>query len=294
MNDVAKEHIDEIEFQICGTVLISMTNHGEPRDISIPHIFPDGRTIHCIDPLFCNGEYLEIKIANEITDIMPRAFKEARCQKVVWSSGCKTIPFCCFQKSTIKGIANIEGVETIEQRAFENTRIRHIDWPSKCIEIPGYCFLKSELRTISNIQEVQYICTSAFELSQVREFAWPTKCKTIPERCFWGSWLGLLSGIENVISIGEAALSKCSLTEFEWPSGCFYVPDQCFYGTYKIKSVTNLKHVTHIGNSAFVNLLNLESLDLSEAPIQSIGKDAFAGTDKKSILLPYYMSDECT
>ena len=241
-----------IVFSVEDGVLKKMNNCGRAKSVRIPHILANGVVINNIGGTFCIGEYVSIKISDEIENISESAFEESRVKKVRWSKGCKTIPNGCFYYSNIEEVLDISYVENIGESAFKYSNLKKFHMPPKCQKIPGYCFASSKLETISNLSHVTEVGEGAFECCNIRELVWPGKCRVIPERCF-GECIRLrnISNIEDVEHIGAWAFGNTSkLTRFAWPSGCKTIPDACFSGS-GIKIIENIKNVTRVGNAAF-------------------------------------------
>ena len=234
-------------------------------DVFIPHEFPNGQKITVLGNRFClrcNGVYGTIPIDDRIKNVYPNAFENASVVKVVWPSSCHIIPEKCFFGSNIRGITNIEHVETIETGAFSNSCILEINWPTKCHKIPKYCFSNSDIKKITNIENVTNIEKGAFTLTAIEEFTWPSGCHVIPTDCFLGSSLRTLKNISEVTSIWPGAFQSTKIEHFTVPKG-----------------------VTGIGASAFRECSALKSIDLNDDIIH-IGTAAFASTSIGSVRWP--------
>ena len=178
----------------------------------------------------------------------------------------------------------------VKTEAFAFCYAKKVRWSSGCKKIPALCFRSSRVNEVTNVDHVTSICREAFAASKLKTFRWPTCCKKIPARCFIVSYLSSISNIDHVKSVGAGAFEACYIDKLVWPSHCPVIPRECFRNTVSLRNITNLQNVLSIEERAFFGL-QLENVDLSNAAISTIGANAFNGTDKKEISLPYYLDD---
>lgn len=192
-------------------VLYDMINLKEGNNVIIPSKFPTGEKIDVIGKYVYNQGMSKscgtVTISNEIRTVRKEAFGGLEAKKVVWSSGCREIPYRCFANSSIFEISNIQDVTSIESEAFAATNIESIAWPQNCHEIPMFCFDMSGIKEILNIEEVTKIGASAFSNSSLERISWPPRCPVVPDGCFHNSSLEELPDLSNVFEIGANAFS---------------------------------------------------------------------------------------
>lgn len=244
---------DGINFEVDENgALQRMWNDKKAQKIFIPNEFPDGTVISSIAPRFCYGNYGTVQISSKICTIQERAFKASDVKKVIWPTGCTTIPKNCFEDSEITEILNIDDVLNIEFRAFAYCKIQDITWPTKCTTIPRYCFEQClGLKEIKNTDNVLQIEEGAFKHAGLFDFKWPRKCTEIPQRCFEHSYLENITDIEDVTKIGAWAFAYTCIKSITVPQKVRAIPTETFRYCRSLVEVNLHDEISRIGESAF-------------------------------------------
>lgn len=287
--NLTKVNIGDVEFEIdvYGKRLFKMRNNGDRVSVYIPNIFPTGEEITRLGENFCDGEYSEIIISDEIAEVERGAFRMAKADKVVWSSKCEIIPLFCFSYSQVLQVTNVENVQKIGEQAFTYSKITSFKWPKACDTIPTGCFCGSKLKSISGIDSVKIVQGGAFRSSCIDEFAWPCGCETIPVNCFcFCKKLKKFDIPDTVKSVDAYAFESSGVEDVRWSSSCPEVAYSCFSGS-SIKNLSNTERISSIETFAFANTDLV--LNLSEAIVSDIHNGAFDGVNKSNITLPYYL-----
>lgn len=281
----------EVVFQIYKGILTKMKCINPQKDVTIPHVFPNGEKITTIKSGFCIGKYDTITIEDGITNILGEAFSCAKVKKVHWNKTCKRIPTLCFRFSDIEEIENIDNVENIGSGAFYESDITTFTVPSNCYKIPDSCFANSQLKSIYNTKHLTSIGELAFFKCGLEEFVWPDDCKIIPEACFSRSSLRKITNIQSVEQVDDMAFYQCYIKDIVWPQNCPKIPYKCFSGS-SLENFSGFENITSIGMEAFSDVGRITKLDMSKATIAYIGDMAFWDIDEDKIILPYYMERE--
>lgn len=129
--------------------------------------------------------------------------------------------------------------------------------------IPDCCFMNcwaeeivfSDPSSISDVGDCAFACTE-----YLHSLEWPVSCKSIPANCFDSSAISRLTGIDNVQKISQEAFQNSGLMTLRWPDKCHYIPDACFYSAVKLRSISNIEHVTKIESYAFCKCKSLKAM----------------------------------
>ena len=261
------------------------------KDVYIPSAFSTGERITVIGEeafLDSRGSYKEVTIDNNISTIVPGAFKKASIDTVVWPASCKTIPKYCFYQASIKSVINTENVTVVERGAFEYSSIKTFKWPSLCPVIPPSCFCGTSLESLTNCESVEVIEWAAFSDCKFKKFTVPKSVIKIGNSCF--SRCSSLKKVilhDGITFIGGSAFANTEISEIVWPTECKVIRALCFGGS-SLKRISNLEQVEVIEEFAFADTVYLEEIDLSGSVACSIKKYAFSRCNCKKIIYPYY------
>lgn len=146
----------------------------------------------------------------------------------------------------------------IGEKAFENVKISNIlRLPEQLKYIGDYAFYKSYVNEI-DINNVEHIGNRAFKESKLTKVNWTGKATTS--------------------IIGAEAFAQTLLTNVDFPQYLERIGVGAFANCTNLKSFTihPSSNIVDIGDYAFYHCLNLDSVDLENANVKSIGEGAFA------------------
>lgn len=217
-----------------------------------------------------------------------------KVKKVTINSGVKEIGGYAFRNCSTLDIVNIYGstLTSIGNGSFMNTSIPSVSLPSSLSEIGSEAFSGcTSFKTLTLPSNLGYIDWDAFagctNLSSVTVNSRDLDC--------YGSDV-----FENAGDLTTGGITV------KFGSNCRYIPSYMFSGS-SVNAAPNIKKVTfdsgvkEIGNCAFSNCSNLNSVVINGATLTSIGSSAFEGCGVSSIVLPsslksigYYAFNDCT
>jgi len=188
-------------------------------------------------------------------------------------------------------------ITDIPENAFKNcTSLKNLDLPSKLIRIGNKalsnCIGLEELNIPDTLEEIEegafYNCTALEHtklprsLKHIRAKAF-CSCSKIKAECFSQLDLNitteicgfLLKAIDN--NIIKIITADESAKKIVLPNTVKGLCDNVFSNFQALKTIVFSKSLNRIGESAFVNCINLRRVILNGSRISNIGKNAFAG-----------------
>lgn len=196
-----------------------------------------------------------------------------------------------------------EKITTVGNSAFQNKEIIKVTIPIGITDIKNWAFSGSKLRKIDIPNTIKTIGKNAFNNCQgLKEIVLPNSLSEIGDAAF-----SSCSNLKNVVipsslsNIGNEAFSRCSNlqtievdtknTKYCSVDGVLFNKDKTTILQYPSKKETNKyvipNSVLDIASSAFINSINLSSIDIPTS-VKNIGEYAFEGcTSLENVIIPY-------
>lgn len=163
-----------------------------------------------------------------------------------------------------------EGLEKISKAAFEGVNIKKLTIPSTLKDASFYHAKIDVLRFPKVLETIPSECFMTCELHKIH---WPRQCNTIAQQAFSGAHFENFSELPDSIKrIEDRAFEFAELGPvFELPEDLEYIGNEAFKYA-EVEHLAIKDNVTFIGNEAFCEIKNLESITLPDNPETKYGK----------------------
>lgn len=237
------------------------------------------------------SSWLTITLSDNVTRIMPSAFKNCTLEKMILPSKIEIIEEHAFQSvkiPTFQGVSDNKNLvlpkslAVLGDFAFHSSQFKSVTVNSELSYLGNGLFSQSEVETVTinkgNIlsrAEIGGISAAGIFGTNVKKYI-INDCNAIPDNFFKGC--ASIEEIDitkaHVLSIGESAFMNCTSLKY------FDTDDAETLGQYAFKGCTSLKDVdlhavTSIPEHAFEACLALKNIYLGKA--QGIASNAFDG-----------------
>lgn len=198
-------------------------------------------------------------------------------KKLIVPDTVKTISRYAFNGSDIEEIILPNGLTTIDHRTFSGSAIKNINIPETVTTIKSSAF--SGCKNLTEITLPKNLTTldeSAFsQCRALKTITLPEGITTLAESMFSQcSSLQTIENIENITYFGTAALSSCpSLVIPKLSDDLTYIGEYAFYRSASIPSLLPSK-LEYIGRNAFDGNKNITTLIIPKS-VAYIGNEAF-------------------
>lgn len=175
-----------------------------------------------------------------------------------------------FKEIDFNEIVLNEGLEKISKAAFEGAKIKKLTIPSTLKDASFYHAKIDVLRFPKVLETIPSECFKACKLHKIH---WPRQCDTIAQQAFASAEFENFSELPDSIKrIEDRAFEFAELGPvFELPEGLEYIGNEAFKYA-EVEHLTIKDNVTFIGNEAFCEIKNLESITLPDNTETKYGK----------------------
>lgn len=185
-------------------------------------------------------------------------------------------------------------VTTVGANAFQNSGLTSVNIPENVKEIPASAF--EGCASLTDAQLHQYITKlgdKAFKGTALTTESVNEILTLVPEQTKYGNYVFMnCTAITSVTipalmtEIPAALFEGCTaLAEIKFHDNITKLGNRSFYNCKALTSVTLPKNLATIGSNVFVGA-QFTSIDMSQSPITSIGKNAFESTALTSVTIP--------
>lgn len=215
-------------------------------------------------------------------------------KKLVVPSTVKAISWHAFNGSDIEEVILPDGLTTIEHRTFSGSAIKNINIPETVTTIKSSAF--SGCKNLTEIILPKNLITlgeSAFsQCRALKTITLPEGITTLAESMFsLCTSLQTIENIENITYIGTSALSSCpALVIPKLSDDLTYIGEYAFYRSASIPSLLPSK-LEYIGKNAFDGNKNITTLIIPKS-VTNIGNEAFYQWNETQTIK--FMSSEST
>lgn len=163
-----------------------------------------------------------------------------------------------------------EGLEKISKAAFEGVNIKKLTIPST---LKDASFYKAKIDVLRFPKVLETIPSECFMTCELHKIHWPRQCNTIAQQAFSGAHFENFSELPDSIKrIEDRAFEFAELGPvFELPEDLEYIGNEAFKYA-EVEHLAIKDNVTFIGNEAFCEIKNLESITLPDNPETKYGK----------------------
>ena len=269
----------------------------EPEEnLPSPEIILDstGRTLVKYPPEAPNKRF---KIPDSVRIIGAKAFEGCKnLTRIQMPPGIVEISDHAFSGCENLSSINLpSSIVRIGKNAFSDCKkLKNIIIPKQVRILSKNCFMSSGLETISLQGNIRSIEKWALADTKIKKIVIPSSVQSIEDGAFWKTSARIESENPRFRIDQQGVLfdqeerkilwAPLNLGEYAIPRTITKISDFAF----SFSNLTKVKiprNVISIGDSAFVNCKNLESVVFSSG-IQRIGNNAFAGSGLKKVILP--------
>lgn len=215
-----------------------------------------------------------------VTTIGEYAFQGSAVTSVSMPEGITSIDYNAFSGcQNLESVMLPESLTTLGSEAFSSCKsLRAVKIPSGVTAIPDFCFFGcSSLNSVTIPEGVTAIGSSAFgSCSLSNALTLPESLEKIGNCAFYNN--GALRSVNipaKVKKIEERAFSLCGLTGMVIPEGVQTIGSYAFYKN-SLENLTLPSTIISIGEGAFGDINNLESIICNAATPPTLGAGAFS------------------
>lgn len=215
-----------------------------------------------------------------VTKIGEYAFQGSAVTSVYMPEGIISIDYDAFYEcQNLESVTLPESLTTLGREAFSSCKsLRAVKIPSGVTAIPDFCFFGcSSLNSVTIPEGVTAIGSSAFgSCSLSNALTLPESLEKIGNCAFYNN--GALRSVNipaKVKKIEERAFSLCGLTGMVIPEGVQTIGSYAFYKN-SLENLTLPSTIISIGEGAFGDINNLESIICNAATPPTLGAGAFS------------------
>lgn len=163
-----------------------------------------------------------------------------------------------------------EGLEKVSKAAFEGVNIKKLIIPST---LKDASFYHAKIDVLRFPKVLETIPSNCFDSCELHKIHWPRQCNTISQQAFSSVHFENFTELpDSVKRIEDRAFEFAELGPvFELPEDLEYIGNEAFKYA-EVEHLTIKDNVTFIGNEAFCEIKNLESITLPDNPETKYGK----------------------